>query len=157
MTTFTIDSDNSITAFPSLEEAQATSLAGAEYFSSQEHLTQLAASWPIAGTRGRGSSKLRELLNSLPGVPPTQKFPDRQAALARIWQAAQALTPPAGAQGAHGAPKPKASRKKATPPQKPARRARVPRRWPDRARRRPARTKTVQTPATAARRPGFLT
>ena len=99
MTTFTIDSDNSITAFPSLEDAQAAGLAGAEYFSSQEDLTQLAASWPIAGTRGRGSSKLRELLNSLPGVPPTKKFPDRQAALAKIWQAAQALTPPGGAQG----------------------------------------------------------
>ena len=120
MTTFSIDSDNSITAFASLEEARAAGLAGAEYFSSQEELTQLAASWPIAGTRGRGSSKLRELLNSLPGVPPTQKFPDRQAALARIWQAAQALTPPNGAQAAHGAPKPKASRKKATPAKKTA-------------------------------------
>ena len=120
MTTFTIDSDNSITAFPSLEEAQAADLAGAEYFSSPEELTQLAASWPIAGTRGRGSSKLRELLNSLPGVPPTKKFPDRQAALTKIWQAAQALTPSNGAQAAHGAPKPKGSRKKATPAKKPA-------------------------------------
>ena len=120
MTTFTIDSDNSITAFPSLEEAQAAGLAGAEYFSSPEELTQLAASWPIAGTRGRGSSKLRELLNSLPGVPPTQKFPDRQTALAKIWQAAQALTPPNGAQAAHGTPKPRGSRKKATPAKKTA-------------------------------------
>jgi len=120
MTTFTIDSDNSITAFPSLEEAQAADLAGAEYFSSPEELTQLAASWPIAGTRGRGSSKLRELLNSLPGVPPTKKFPDRQAALTKIWQAAQALTPSNGAQAAHGAPKPKGSKKKATPAKKAA-------------------------------------
>ena len=119
MTTFTIDSENSITAFASPEEAQAAGLAGAEYFSSPEELTQLAASWPIAGTRGRRSSKLRELLNSLRGVPPTQKFPDREAALAKIWQAAQALTPPNGAQAAHGAPKPKGSRKKATPVQKP--------------------------------------
>jgi hypothetical protein len=117
MTTFTIDSDNSITTFPSLEEAQAAGLAGAEYFSSPEDLTQLAASWPIAGTRGRRSSKLRELLNSLPGVPPTKKFPDRQAALAKIWEAAQALTPPNGAQAAHGAPKPKGSRKKGHPRQ----------------------------------------
>ena len=66
MTTFTIDSDNNITAFGSLKEAQAADIAGAEYFSSAEELTQLAASWPIAGSRGRGSSKLRELLNSLP-------------------------------------------------------------------------------------------
>jgi uncharacterized protein DUF3489 len=120
MTTFTIDSDNNITAFASLKEAQAADIAGAEYFSSAEELTELAASWPIAGTRGRGSSKLRELLNSLPGVPPTQKFPDRQAALAKIWEAAQALTPPNGAQAAHGAPKPKASKKKATPAKKTA-------------------------------------
>jgi hypothetical protein len=114
MTTFTIDSDNNITAFASLEEAQAAGITGAEYFSSAEELRQLAASWPIAGTRGRGSSKLRELLNSLPGVPPAKKFPDRQTALAKIWEAAQALTPPGGAPGAHGAPKPKGSRKKAT-------------------------------------------
>jgi hypothetical protein len=52
MTTFTIDSDNNITAFASLKEAQAADIAGAEYFSSAEELTQLAASWPIAGTRG---------------------------------------------------------------------------------------------------------
>ena len=114
MTTFTIDCDNNITAFGSLKEAQAAEIAGAEYFSSSEELTQLAASWPIAGTGGRGSSKLRELLNSLPGVPPTKKFSDRQAALAKIWEAAQALTPPNGAQAAHGAPEPKGSRKKAT-------------------------------------------
>jgi len=100
MTTFTIDSDNNITAFGSLKEAQAADIAGAEYFSSAEELTQLAASWPIAGTRGRGSFKLKELLNSLPGVPALKKFPDRQTALAKIWQAAQALTPPNGAQAA---------------------------------------------------------
>jgi hypothetical protein len=113
MTTFTIDCDNNITAFASLEAAQAAGIAGAEYFSSAEELTQLAASWPIAGTRGRGSSKLRELLNSLPGVPPTKKFPDRQAALAKIWEAAQALTLPGAREGAPDAPKPKGSRKKA--------------------------------------------
>jgi hypothetical protein len=114
MPTFTIDSDNNITAHASLKDAKAADLAGAEYFSSAEELTQLAASWPIAGTRGRGSSKLRELLNSLPGVPPTQKFPDRQTALSKIWEAAEALTPPGGAPGADGAKKPKGSKKKAT-------------------------------------------
>jgi hypothetical protein len=120
MTTFTIDCDNNITAFASLQEAQAAGLAGVEHFSSAEELTQLAASWPIAGTHGRGSSKLRELLNSLPSVPPTKKFPDRQTALAKIWEAAQALTPPGGAPGAHGAKKPKGSKKKATPAKKAA-------------------------------------
>ena len=91
MTTFTIDCDNNITAFASLKEAKAADIAGAEYFSSEEELAQLAAAWPVAGARGRGSSKLIELWNSLPGVTPVKKFTDRKTALARIWKAAQAL------------------------------------------------------------------
>jgi len=114
MKTFTIDCDNNITAFASLEEAKAADIAGAEYFSSEEELAHLAASWPVAGARGRGSSKLIELWNSLPGVTPVKKFTDRQTALARIWKAAQALTPPGAPQGAPDAPKAKGSRKKAT-------------------------------------------
>ncbi|MGH9784666.1 MAG: DUF3489 domain-containing protein [Terriglobia bacterium] len=114
MTTFAIDCDNNITAFALLKEAKAADLAGAEYFSSQEELEQLAASWSPAGTRGRGSSKLMELWNSLPGVVPVKKFTNRQTALARIWKAAQALTPAGAPQGAQDAPKAKGSRKKAT-------------------------------------------
>jgi len=114
MITFTIDCDNNITAFASLQEAKAANIAGAEYFSSEEELEQLAASWSPAGTRGRGSSKLMELWNSLPGVSPVKKFTDRKTALARIWKAAQALTPPGAPQGAPDAPKAKGSKKKAT-------------------------------------------
>jgi len=121
MTTFTIDCDNDILAFASLQEAQAADIAGAEYFSSEEELEQLAASWPVAGARGRGSSKLMELWNSLPGVTPVKKFKDRTTALARIWKAAQALTPPAstteatvGAQTRQDAPKGGRTPKKAT-------------------------------------------
>ncbi len=114
MTTFTIDCDNNITAFASLKEAQAADIAGAEYFSSLEELEQLATSWSPAGTRGRGSSKLLELWNSLPGVTPVKKFTDRKTALARIWKAAQALTAPGAPQGAQDAPKAKASKTKAT-------------------------------------------
>ena len=121
MTTFTIDCDNNITAFASLQEAQAADIAGAEYFSSQEELAQLAASWPVTGARGRGSSKLMELWNSLPGVVPVKKFTDRKTALARIWKAAQALTPPGAPQGAPDAPKAKGSKKKATASKKAAR------------------------------------
>jgi len=120
MTTFTIDSDNSITAFASLLEAQAADIAGAEFFSSEEELAQLAASWPVAGAHGRGSSKLMELWNSLPGVTPVKKFKDRKTALARIWRAAQALTPPGAPQGAQDAPKAKGSKKKATSAKKAA-------------------------------------
>ncbi|HYL35767.1 MAG TPA: hypothetical protein VEV17_07640 [Bryobacteraceae bacterium] len=46
MKTFTIDCDNNITAFASLEEAQAANIAGAEYFSSLEELEQLANPGP---------------------------------------------------------------------------------------------------------------
>jgi hypothetical protein len=106
MTTFTIDSDNNITAFGSLQEAQAADIAGAEYFGSQKELAQLAASWP--------SNRLIEIWNSLPGVVPVKKFKDRTTALARIWKAAQALTPPVAPQGAHGAPKATRTPKKAT-------------------------------------------
>jgi hypothetical protein len=120
MNTFVIDCDNNITAFASLKEAKAADIAGAEYFGSQEELEQLAASWPVAGTRGRGSSKLIELWNSLPGVAPVKKFTDRKTALARIWKAAQALTPPVAPQGAQDAPKAKGSKKKATSRQKAA-------------------------------------
>jgi hypothetical protein len=52
MTTFTIDCDNNITAFASLEQAQAADIAGSEYFSSLEEIEQLAQSWPVAGARG---------------------------------------------------------------------------------------------------------
>jgi len=126
MTTFTIDCDNNITAFASLKEAKAADLAGAEYFSSQEELAQLAAAWPVAGARGRGSSKLIELWNSLPGVTPVKKFTDRTTALARIWRAAQALTAAVAPQGAQGAPKEAKATKKATRRQKgaPAHKAR---------------------------------
>jgi hypothetical protein len=120
MTTFTIDCDNNITAFASLKEAQAADIAGAEYFSSEKELAQLAASWPVAGARGRGSSKLMELWNSLPGVVPVKKFKDRTTAIARIWKAAQALTLPGAPQGAPDAPKAKGSRKKATAAKKAA-------------------------------------
>jgi hypothetical protein len=114
MPTFTIDCDNNITAFASLKEAKAADIAGAEYFSSQEELEQLAQSWSPAGTRGRGSSKLLELWNSLPGVVPVKKFTDRKTALARIWKAAQALTPAVAPQGVTDAPQAKGSKKKAT-------------------------------------------
>jgi hypothetical protein len=120
MTTFAIDCDNNITAFASLKEAKAADIAGAEYFSSQEELEQLAASWSPYGTHGPRSSKLLELWNSIPGVTPVKKFTDRMTALARIWKAAQALTPPGAPQDAQDAPKGKRSRKKATPHKKAA-------------------------------------
>ncbi len=44
MNTFTIDATNNIRAFASLEEARATKINNAEYFSSAPESTQLATS-----------------------------------------------------------------------------------------------------------------
>src|SRR5581483_2376556 len=44
---------------------------------------------------------------------PVKKFTDRKTAVARIWRAAQALTPAVAPQGAQNAPKPAGSKKKA--------------------------------------------
>jgi hypothetical protein len=91
-------------------EAQAADVAGAEYFDSPEQLAKLARAWP--------GSRLVEIWNSLPGVVPVKKFTDRKTALARIWKAAQALTPPVAPQGAQDAPKAAKATKKATRRQK---------------------------------------
>jgi hypothetical protein len=55
-------------------------LQGPKYFGSENELAQLAATWPVAGANGRGSSKLIELWNSLPDVTPVKKFKDRTTA-----------------------------------------------------------------------------
>ena len=46
MSTFTIDADNNITAFPTPDEAAAAVTAGTQSFDSQQELAQLAAAWP---------------------------------------------------------------------------------------------------------------
>src|ERR1019366_7022570 len=60
--TFTIDSDNNITAFPTPDHAEAAIGAGAQAFTSQKDLAKLAAEWPI--------SRLVETWNSFAGAPP---------------------------------------------------------------------------------------
>jgi hypothetical protein len=86
MTTFAIDTDNTITAYltgDAIPEDHAR-------FSSEKELTKLAANWP--------SERLAEVWNSFAGVPPfgdlkpVKKFTDRKTAVARIWKAVQALT-----------------------------------------------------------------
>jgi len=46
MNTFTIDANNNITAFASLDEARAAKIHNAEYFGSSQELAKLVASWP---------------------------------------------------------------------------------------------------------------
>src|ERR1700674_4429356 len=87
MSTFTVDSENNITAL-------AGSSAGADNsqsFSSPKELAKLTAEWP--------ASRLVETWNSFAGVAPfdnlkpVKKFTSRKAAVARIWQAVQRLSP----------------------------------------------------------------
>ena len=89
MTTFAIDTDNTITAYLA-EEAIPEDHAR---FSSEKELSKLAANWP--------AERLVEIWNGFAGVPPfgdlkpVKKFTDRKTAVARIWRAVQALTPSA--------------------------------------------------------------
>jgi hypothetical protein len=103
MTTFTIDSDNIITAFATLEEARANG-ANDAIFTSEKELGKLSALWPI--------SRYAELWNNFAGVvpfaelKPVKKFANRTAAVARIWKAIQVLTPAPAKQAEATAPKP---------------------------------------------------
>jgi hypothetical protein len=99
MTTFAIDTDNTITAYTAgdaIPEEQAR-------FTSEKELAKLAATWP--------TDRLVEVWNSFAGAPPfgdlkpVKKFTDRKTAVARIWKAVQALTPTAAPQSAQDAPK----------------------------------------------------
>jgi hypothetical protein len=78
MTTYTIDTENSITAHASKQEA-----GEGESFSSQQELAGLVVSWP--------ANRLIEIWNGIPGLTPVKKFTDRKSAVARIWKAIQSL------------------------------------------------------------------
>ena len=80
MRTFTIDNENSITAFGSQQEAAG---AQGESFSSQQKLVALAANWP--------GNRLIEVWNGIPGLTPVKKFTNRKSAITRIWKAIQSL------------------------------------------------------------------
>ena len=114
MSTFTIDADNNITAFPGPDAAAAAVTAGAQSFASQQELAQLAAAWP--------AQRLLAVRNSLPGDTPVTKLKDPEAAIRRIWARIQHLGEPekakaerkasVGTQSAKGAPaKAKANQK----------------------------------------------
>jgi DNA-binding IclR family transcriptional regulator len=68
--------------------------------SSEKELGRVTAAWSL--------SRLVAMWNQLEGVVPVKKFTDRRTAVARLWKAAQALTPPAsperdtGHRGANG-------------------------------------------------------
>ena len=96
MKTYTIESDNNITAHATVQEAEA--VTNAERFRNESGLHKLAAEWP--------ASRLVEIWNSLPGVSPVKKFKDRQTAVSRIWKALETLGQPAPAATAVDEPAP---------------------------------------------------
>ena len=109
MTTFAIDTDNTITAYTALDvipEEQAR-------FANEKELAKLAANWSI--------DHLVEVWNSFAGAPPfgdlkpVKKFTDRKTAVARIWRAIQALTPAPAQHAAPTAPKKAKATKEAKP------------------------------------------
>jgi hypothetical protein len=105
MPTFTIDTENNVTVFGSLQEIPENG-EGTEIFSSAEELTDLARKWPGA--------RLVEIWNSLPGVEPVQRFTSRKTAVMRIWKAIQKLQPGSGADSRQGGGKKARARKKAS-------------------------------------------
>jgi len=116
MTTFTIDSENNITAFASKEEAAAAK-SEATLFNSQKELFHLAGEWP--------AERLVEIWNGLPGVVAVTKFKSAKAGVGRIWARIQGLAQPekpkadakanGGTRGAKSAPAKAKASKKASP------------------------------------------
>ena len=85
MTTFSIETDNNITAFAAAEQVP----EGQDRFATEKELAKLTADWPL--------SRFPEVWNTFAGVvpfdslKPVKKFTDRKTAVARIWKAIQTL------------------------------------------------------------------
>ena len=109
--TYTISSENNITAFATAKEAK--SAPDVERFATAKELTKLAEQWPAA--------RLVDIWNALPGVVPAKRFTSRKTAVVRVWAAIQNLAPNAGAQPPRVRPKKakapqQASQQEKTPP-----------------------------------------
>jgi hypothetical protein len=117
MATFTVDSDNNITACAGVPAAAENLQA----FSSAEQLAKLTAEWPV--------SRLVETWNSFAGVAPfddlkpVKKFTSRKVAVTRIWEAVQCLSADAAPQAT---PVPTETRRSKKTPAKISRRLRAP-------------------------------
>jgi Protein of unknown function (DUF3489) len=109
MSTFTIDAENTITAYASAEEARQGDAAGLVHFDSQATLAKVSADWPL--------SRFVEIWNGIPGQTPVKKFQDRKKAVARVWAGIQPL---AGKEqpSESAAPKPESPRKAGKPGKK---------------------------------------
>lgn len=121
MTTFTIDEQNSITAFSTPEQAAAINATPFDTFTSADELAQLAAAWP--------PERLLAVWNSVPGLTPAAEIKDAAKAAKLIFKRmenngskpAREKKPKAegkakgSAQSAKGTPVKGKSTKKATP------------------------------------------
>ena len=93
-TTFTINAENTIAAFPTPDHAEASIGAGAQAFSSEKEFGKVTAEWPV--------NRFVEIWNGFAGTPgfdklkEVKKFENRAKATARIWAAIQVLAPTAG-------------------------------------------------------------
>ena len=93
-TTFAINAENTIAAFPTPDHAEASIGAGAQAFSSEKEFGKITAEWPI--------NRFVEIWNGFAGTPgfdklkEVKKFENRAKATARIWAAIQVLAPTAG-------------------------------------------------------------
>jgi hypothetical protein len=109
MSTFTLDSDNNITALAGLP----TGADESQSFSNAKELAKLTAEWP--------ASRLVETWSSFAGVAPfdnlkpVKKFTSRKSAVARIWTAVQRLSPDGAQQAAPAAPSKAKSRRRPRP------------------------------------------
>ena len=81
--TFTIDNENSISAFATAEEAAAATQTPFDSFASEKELAELIADWP--------TERLLACWNALPGVTPAKKLKDPKTAASRIWARIQDL------------------------------------------------------------------
>lgn len=100
MTIFTIDNDNSITAFATAEAAAAASQTPFDLFTDQKELAELLAGWP--------AERLLATYNSLPGVKPVKALKDPKTAASKIWERVEKL-------GQMVAPEPEAAKPAAVP------------------------------------------
>ncbi len=115
MTTFTINTENNITAF----SGKPASAVTGETFTSVKELAKLSADWP--------ASRLVDVWNSFAGVTPfddlktVKKFTSRKGAVARIWKAVQRLSPDVAQQAPPVAPAKPRSKKAAAKGKRPVR------------------------------------
>ncbi len=110
MTIFTIDNENSGTAFATAAAAAAASTTPFDLFTDQKELADLLAGWP--------AERLVATYNSLPGVKPVKTLKDPKTAASKIWERVEKLgqmvaADPVAAKPAAAPAKPKGGKKAA--------------------------------------------